>query len=346
MKPLPLKMLSGIWKPMLWRLVALITGACAILAGALLVAHESPVQSFLTLIHGSLGSPAAIGGTLRETTPLLICGLAVFISLRAGLFNIGVEGQFLVGAASCAYVALLFPNVLGMVFGILAGIVAGMLWALPAALIKAYRNGHEVITTIMLNNVAALLTTALVSGPMKDKNTSDTATAYVAMSSRIPWIYNRPPVQLNFALVIGIVLTIAMAWWLKKTVAGYELQAVGANRIAATFAGVSPRKVTMVAMSVSGGLGGLAGAIQVLAFEWRFYDGFSPGYGFDALGVALLAGDSAYGVLPSSLLFGVLSKGGTVLQIDGVPKGITTVILGMLILIAAAIRYRKVNSVA
>ena len=134
-----------------------------------------------------------------------------------------------------------------------------------------------------------------------------------------------------------------IAIWLKKTVAGYELQAVGANRIAARFAGISPQKVTVVAMSISGALGGLAGAIQVLAYEGRFYDGFSPGYGFDALGVALLAGNSAYAVLPSSFLFGVLSKGGTALQIDGIPKGITTVVLGMLILIAAAIRYRKVS---
>ncbi len=328
---------------MIWRLIALIVGACAILAGAVLVAHASPIESLQTLIHGSLGTPSAIAGTLKETTPLLICGLAVFIALRAGLFNIGVEGQLLAGACCCAIVATRFHGILGMVLGVLVGMLAGALWALPAGLIKAYRNGHEVITTIMLNNVAALFAAALVSGPIKDPKQADTATPYVDASSRLPWIYSNPPVQINFALVIGILLAVGMAIWLKKTVAGYELQAVGANRIAARFAGISPQKVTVVAMSISGALGGLAGAIQVLAYEGRFYDGFSPGYGFDALGVALLAGNSAYAVLPSSFLFGVLSKGGTALQIDGIPKGITTVVLGMLILIAAAIRYRKVS---
>ncbi len=331
---------------MIWRLVALIVGACALLAGAVLVAHESPLHSLQSLIHGSLGSPSAIAGTLKETTPLLICGLAVFISLRAGLFNIGVEGQLLLGALACAVVALRFPGPIGMVLGVIVGMASGALWALPAALIKAYRNGHEVITTIMLNNVAIYLTGALVSGPLKDKLHADTATTPIDASTRMPWIYSHPPVQVNLSLVVGIILTVAMAFWLKRTVAGYELQAVGANREAARFAGIAPQKVTILAMSLSGALGGLAGAIQVLAYEGRFYDGFSPGYGFDALGVALLAGGSAYGVLPSSLLFGILSKGGTSLQIDGVPKGITTVVLGMLILIAAAIRYRKVNATA
>ena len=331
---------------MIWRIVALITGALAILAGALLVAHESPLVCIQTLIHGSLGSPVAFAGTLRETTPLLIAGLAVFIGLRAGLFNIGVEGQLLCGAAACAFVAIHIPTFFGMILGILFGMLAGALWALPAALIKAYRNGHEVITTIMLNNVALYLTSALVSGPMKDKTQQDTSTPSLAAATRMPWIYNHAPVQVNFALVIGVVVAVAMAIWLKKTVAGYELQAVGANPTAAKFAGISTARVTMTAMCVSGAIGGLAGAVQVVAYEGRFYADFSPGYGFDALGVALLAGSNAFAVLPTSLLFGILSKGGTSLQVDGVPKGITTVVLGFLILIAAVIRYRKVKTVA
>jgi len=328
---------------MKWRLIALIVGALAILAGAVLIAHASPLASLQSLFHGSLGTPVAIAGTLKETTPLLICGLAVFIALRAGLFNIGVEGQLLVGACTCGVVATKFHGITGMVLGVICGMIAGTLWALPAALIKAYRNGHEVITTIMLNNIAMLITSMLVSGPLKDKAQSDTATPYVDANTRLPWVYSNPPVQINLALVLGVLLCLGMAYWLKKTVGGYELQAVGANRTAARFAGISPQKVTMVAMSISGALGGLAGAVQVLAYEGRFYDGFSPGYGFDALGVALLAGGNALLVLPSSLLFGILSKGGTALQIDGIPKGITTVVLGLLILIAAAIRFRQVT---
>ncbi len=126
-------------------------------------------------------------------------------------------------------VALKIPSVLGLILGFIAGMAAGALWALPAGLIKAYRNGHEVITTIMLNNVALFLTSALVSGPMKDPTQQDTATRNVADATRLPWIYSHPPVQVNCALVLGVLLAVGMAVWLKKTVAGYELQAVGAN---------------------------------------------------------------------------------------------------------------------
>jgi general nucleoside transport system permease protein len=124
------------------------------------------------------------------------------------------------------------------------------------------------------------------------------------------------------------------------------LQAVGANSRAAEFAGIDQRKTMLLAMLASGAIAGIAGAVQVLAFEGRFYSGFSPGYGFDALGVALLAGNNALGILPAALLFGILAKGGTALQIEGVPKGITTVVLGFLILISAAVRYRQVKPVA
>ena len=321
--------------------VILIVGAIALLALLMVASGASPIQSLKTLLHGSLGTPGAISGTLREMTPLLILGLAVFLGLRAGLFNIGAEGQFLVGAIACTWVNLRIPGLGGLVLGFIAGAAAGALWALPAALIKAYRNGHEVITTIMLNNIAGYLTTALVAGPLKDSTQESPTTKDLADGSRMPWLYSHPPFQVNSALVLGLVLTFVLAYWLKKTVAGYELRAVGANPSAAEYAGIDHRRVWLRAMCSSGAIAGVAGVAQVLAYEGRFYAGISPGYGFDALGVALLAGGNAWGVLPSSLLFGMLSKGGTALQIDGVPKGITTVVLGLIIMVTAALRYRK-----
>ncbi len=331
---------------MIWRLSALVAGALGILAGALLVAGASPGDTLSALLKGSLGSPGAISGTLRETSPLLLAGVAVFLALRAGLFNIGVEGQLLVGAAAGAYVALRLPGPFGMLLALVAGASAGALWAWPAGWIRAYRNGHEVITTIMLNNIAFFLTAALVAGPLKDPGQEAATTAVLPAASRFPNMLNQPPLVVNGALLLGIFFTLGLAWWLSRTVAGYELQAVGANSRAAEFAGVDPRRVMVRAMLASGAVGGMAGALQVVAYEGRFYSGFSPGYGFDALGVALLAGSNALGVIPAGLLFGILSKGGTALQIEGVPKGITTVVLGCLIILAAAIRYRKVKSVA
>lgn len=329
-----------------WKVAVLIVVALAVLATFVKMAGASPIDAVSTLFKGSLGKPASIAGTLRETTPLLIAGLAVFLALRAGLFNIGVEGQLVIGACACAVVALHFPGPIGMILGTLAAMAAGALWALPAGLIKAYRNGHEVITTIMLNNVAGLLTTGLVAGPLKAPNQESTTTSTITAATRLPNLYNQPPVTISSGLLIGILLAIALAIWLGRTVAGFELQAVGANATAAKFAGVDPKKVIMKAMLASGAIAGLAGAIQVLAYEGRFYADFSPGYGFDGLGIALLAGGSAFGVIPSALLFGILAKGGVSLGIAHIPKGITTVVLGLVILIAAALRYRQVKTVA
>ena len=328
-----------------WRLGALVGGGVLLLTLAIVAAGASPIATLQTLLHGSLGTKENISGTLREMTPLLLAGIAVFVALRAGLFNIGVEGQLLVGAMVTAVIGVKFPGPVGIVLGVLAGMVTGALWALPAALIKAYRNGHEVITTIMLNNIAIYLTTAMVAGPIKDPQSNNTSTAAITDSTRIPnLIWSQP--QVNFSLVIALLMAIGLGAWLKRTVLGYELQATGANETAAKFAGVATKRISLLAMTASGAIGGLAGAFQVLASEGRFYADFSHGYGYDSLGVALLAGSNALALVPSSLLFAILSRGGTAVQIDGVPKGITTVILGILILIAAAIRYRKVKSIA
>ncbi|CAN5424390.1 ABC transporter permease [soil metagenome] len=329
------------------RIALLAAAGLALIAGLLLVTHFSPFAAASTLVSGSFGSAHAISGTLRETTPLLFAGLAVFLALRAGLFNIGAEGQLLVGAAATAAVALKIPGFLGIALGLIAGMVAGALWAWPAGLIRAYRNGHEVITTIMLNRVASLATDWLVGsqGPLRDPATGSTTTAVLPHASRLPDLV-KPPLAVSSGLLIGLLLTVALWWWLGRTVSGYELRATGANPIAARFAGIEPKRVMVRAMLASGALAGLGGAVQVLAFEGRFYQGFSPGYGFDALGVALLAGGNALLTIPAALLFGALSQGGTRLGITGVPKEITGVILGVVILIAGALRYRKVKTVA
>lgn len=326
-----------------------ILSACgiALLAVAILATGAQPMEALQTLLKASLGSPKAISDTLKEMTPLLIAGTAVYLALKAGLFNIGVEGQFTVGACAAAVVALRFPGALGLFLGCGAGMLAGALWAFPAGWIRAYRGGHEVITTIMLNSIAALFTTALVTGPIKDPTQEGTTTASITDATKLSHLYNSGPWTINSGLLIGVLLAIALGVWLRKSVSGYELRAVGANPTAAATAGIDARRVMLRAMMASGAIGGLAGAIQVLAFQHRFYAGISSGYGFDALGVALLAGPVAVGLLPGAFLFGVLTKGSSQLQImdDPVPKGITTVVLAVLIVLAAAIRYRKTKAV-
>lgn len=311
-----------------------------IVAGAVLLSGNSPVKAAVDLVQGAFGSASALGGTLREATPLLIAGLAAFVALKAGLFNIGVDGQLVVGALAATIVALRVPGPLGILFGILAALVAGALWAAPAGLIRAYRGGHEVISTIMLNRIAVLGTNALVAGPFLDRTAGSATTPTLPTASMLPNLLT-DPLKVTLAIPIGIALVLAVGWWLGKTVSGYELRAVGANPRAALFAGVESPRVAVRAMVLSGAIAGFAGAMLVFTDTGRFYTDFSPGYGFDALGVALLAGPLAIGVIPASLVFGALAKGGTALSIDGVPKSITTVILGVLILIAGAIRFSQ-----
>jgi general nucleoside transport system permease protein len=334
-----------------WRIVALIAGAAALIVGILILGGFPAGTVLLGLLDGAFGNADKIGKTLKEMTPLLIAGVAVFIALRAGLFNIGVEGQFMIGAMVCAVIALAMPGPLGMILGILGGAVGGALWAYPAALIKAYRNGHEVITTIMLNNIAAHFTTALVAGPIKDATQQGTTTASIPrLMPNVIGPSNAPDATfsptsvpaVNLSLLIGLFL-VGLVWvWLKKRVSGFEHEAVGANPGAATLAGIATRKVLVRAMLLSGGVGGIAGAIQVLAFEGRFYKDFSQGYGFDSLGVALLAGSNPFGLIPAALIFGAIKKGAaTIGVLHTVPKGITLLILGVTIVVFAAIRYRK-----
>lgn len=324
-----------------WKVVLLAFAGLLVIVGAIFAAGVSPFAAAQKLFEGTLGSSAAFSGTVRETTPLIFAGVAVFLALRAGLFNIGVEGQLVMGAVTAAFFALKFPGPIGMTLAIVGGIIAGALWALPAGLIKAYRGGHEVITTIMLNSIAGFLTTALVAGPLKDPGQESTTTASIAQSSMLPYIWDSGPLRISSALLLSLFLVFALGFWLKRSVSGFELQLVGANPRAAELAGVNRQSTIVRAMVSSGAIGGLAGAVQVLAYEGRFFSGFSPGYGFDALGVALLAGSAAAGILPAALLFGILAKGGTSIQILGVPKGITYVILGFLILVFAAVRYRR-----
>jgi len=150
------------------RLIAMGLVSLGLLIGALFLANVPPMAALRVLLHDSLGSPQSLAGTVRETTPLLIAGLAVYVALKAGLFNIGVESQFLMGGLGAALVGLNVHGVAGVALGLVAGLVCGALWALPAAAINAYRNGHEVITTIMLNNVgAAMALPAKPSAAMK-----------------------------------------------------------------------------------------------------------------------------------------------------------------------------------
>lgn len=295
-------------------------------------------------IAGAFGSPFRISNLLRDIVPLLFAGIAVYLALKAGLFNIGAEGQFLLGGLAGVVVGLAVGGPLGIVLGLLAGVVAGGLWALPAGLIRAYRNGHEVITTIMLNRAADLLVGYLVQNALRDPNNGDASTRVLDATSRLP-LPKIAGVAVPIGLPIAILGIVALAWWLTRTVKGYELRATGENPTAARFAGIDPAAVRWRAMTASGAIAGLGGAVAAMsAAPFAVSNGFSGGVGFNALGVALLAGPSALGLLASGSLFGLLTRTGGVLSAQSVPKEVTEIVLGLVILGAAAFRYRKLEA--
>jgi len=323
-----------------WRLSTLIVLMAVLIYVLLSLGKGSPADVVSELLKGSIGSPRSLTLTLKETTPLLLMGLGVFIALRAGMFNIGMEGQFILGAFVAALVPLKVPGVAGVILGVLAGVLAGGLLALPAAWIRVKRGGHEVITTIMLNNIAIFVTKALAGGPFRSATEQDPRTTALAESSMISPLVHSGAFKLFPAIVLGVLLVVGFWIWLTRTVKGFELSAVGDGRTAAQFAGVDATKTMMRAFLISGALGGFAGAMQVFCHEGQFYDGMSPGYGFDALGVALLAGSNPLGLLPAAAVFGLLGQGQSSLSALGFSKGLTSVLLGCLIIVFAAVRYR------
>jgi simple sugar transport system permease protein len=324
-----------------WRHIALTLVAFLLVWAAIIALGADPAETFRTMISESVEKPQSWRETLLEFTPLLAAGLSVFIALRAGLFNIGAEGQLLVGALATVSVTLANPSPLGMVLGVLAGIVAGALWALPAGLIKAYRGGHEVISTIMLNAIAIFFASWLLRGPLQDKTQQSTTTALIEKSAQLPNIIVEQPFRLNAAVLVVVVIAIGFALWLNKTVKGYELTAVGKGPKAAEAAGVSLSGMIVSSMGWSGALAGLAGALMVVGDQHRVYDGFSGGFGFDGLGVAMLAGSSPYALIPSALLFAIIGQGSDQLSVMGIPKGLNGILLGILIIVFAAYRSRR-----
>jgi general nucleoside transport system permease protein len=319
--------------------VVALAGALALSSLIMFAFHASPLRALEALFQGAFGSEQGVAETLVQTTALLFAGLGVAIAFRAGLFNIGAEGQLTIGGlcTALAGASLHLPAALEIPLCLLAGAAGGAIWGGIAGFLRARFGASEVITTIMLNYVAFLGAGYLVSGPLRgDANAPETAPiATTAMLS--PLIANT---RLTVALPLALALAFALAWWLRRSVAGYELRAVGSAERAARYAGVDAKRVIIQAMSMSGALAGLAGATQVLGLLHRFNAGLSPGYGFTSIAVALLGGSDPIGVIFSAFFFGALQNGALAMQsLAGVPKDLVSVVEGLIILFMAARRF-------
>jgi general nucleoside transport system permease protein len=284
-------------------------------------------------------SVALIADILVRATPLILAGLAVAVAFRAGVLNIGADGQLLAGATVAAMVGVKFGGMLGagtLPVTLIAGALAGTAWAGIAAVLRTQFQVLEVISTIMLNFVAAYGVSYLVRGPLQEPTHIYPQTATIASGAQLPRLIAGTRLHLGFVLAVGVAVVL---WWIfQATAIGFRWRVSGANPFAARSAGlIDVSRVTTMAFLVSGALAGVAGAIEVCGVTFALYEDISPGYGYTAIAVALLAGLHPIGVVATGIAFGALEAGASALQRDAnIPATLVSVIEALVILLVIA----------
>jgi simple sugar transport system permease protein len=327
-----------------WLLVVATVLAVLVIAAVFLAISGIDVASAgEAFVRGAAGSRYAIlSATLVRSVPLILTGLAVAWAFTAGVFNIGVEGQFLVGASAATAVALQLPRLglLAALLAMIAGAIAGAAWASIAAWLRVRFSVLEVISTIMLNFVALQLVAYLVHGPLGDPAGIYPQSPSLSPTTWLPRLVAGSRLHAGFA--IAVAATIVAWFFMRHMASGFRLRLVGANADAAWIAGgVNVNRVTVAAFLVSGAIAGLAGAIEVTGVTYALYESISPGYGYTAIAVALLANLNPAGVLASGIGFGALEAGAASMQRDaGVPSVIVWVVEAILILLLGALQIR------
>ena len=313
--------------------------ATAFLVGAivLIATGYSPVDVYSALVMGAFGDVYGVGQTLTQATPIIFTALAFLFSFKSGLFNIGAEGQLIMGGFAAAIVGISFsglPAPLHILFAVLAGAIAGGVWGFLPAILKARFGAHEVITTMMFTYIATYLTSYLVNYPFKAPGWV-AQTVAVADSAQLPRIL--PPTQLSASILVAVAMAVAVYYILQKTTLGYEVRATGLNPSAAENGGINVKKTMVLALILGGALAGIGGAGEILGVHNRFIQGFSPGYGFDGIAVALVGGLNPIGVLLAAILFGALRSGGMLMtRATHVPLDIVVILQALVIIFVAA----------
>jgi len=279
--------------------------------------NASPtVSRSVTACSQPVAELALLADALVRATPLMLAGLAVALAFRGGVFNIGAEGQLLVGAAASTAVTLALGEALGacvMFAAALSGAAAGALWAMIAAELKRRFRVLEIISTIMLNFIAIHLVSYLVRGPLQEPTRVFPQTESIPIAARLPVIL--PDTRLHLGFAIAVVLALALGWLLNRTAWGFRVRASGIAPRAAWSAGrVNVGKTSFMVFVMSGALAGLAGSIEVSGVTFALYENLSPGYGYTAIAVALIAALNPVGVIASGIFFGVLQTGAIALQ--------------------------------
>jgi general nucleoside transport system permease protein len=332
-------------------LIPVLALATALLIGAgiMLLFGDNPVEAYYGLFSGAFGNARGWAATLRKMAPLILTGLSVTVAFKAGLFNIGASGQFLMGTVAAVAVGVNFaglPAFIHLPLALLAGIVGGLIWGAIPGLLKVYTGAHEVIVTIMLNYVAANFagwtvyaggTQGQRPGPLWDPTAGAISeTPDVLASAQLPYIFG-PPYRVHWGVVLAVLVAVLIWWLIYKTITGFEIRTVGQNLKAAKYAGMRVNWTIVFTMLVAGGLAGLAGAIETLGVNLKFAPEFTGSVGFDGITVALLGQTHPLGVILASFMFGALDAGGARMQFEsGVSADIIQVIQALVLAFVAA----------
>lgn len=291
-------------------LLAFMTGGILIL-----IIGEDPVKAYMVLIKGAFGDKNGFAETIVKMCPLLLAGLSVAIALRTNFWNVGAEGQIYAGAILTGVVSIYvksLPPLIHLPLSLMAGALGGAIWAFFPAILKAKWKVNEVITTLMMNYIMIFLFSFLIDGPMRDMVSGLNISPQLQKTAWLPILLART--RLHSGIIIAVVVAIILAIVITKTVLGYQIRVVGDTPRAARFAGIDVEGTMVKAVLISGMLAGLAGAIEITGIQHRLIQGFSPGYGFLGLAVALLANLHPIGAILSSLLFAALLNGADAMQ--------------------------------
>ena len=337
--------LAGRWLRQAWALLAIpviaillsfLVGAVVVVLSSFLVGHglnlTLPVTAYAALLGGSILSPTGLVETFVQATPLLLAGLGVGFGFKAGLFNIGAQGQFLMGAVAAIWVGTAVegsPSIVAIPAALIAGIVVGGAVGFVPGILKATSGAHEVVTTIMMNYIALAALSWIVTGPLRLPGSPQPLTPTV-VSAALPILIGRDG---HLGILIGLAAVPILWFLLFRTTRGFEIRTVGTNPDAARYAGMKPRLVIVVAMTISGLMAGLAGAGNVLGLNHQMSATFSTTVGFDSITVALLGRSNPWGILPAALLFGAMRAGAGLMQIQaGVPAELVDFIQAVILL--------------
>jgi len=317
-------------------LVPIISIVCSFIVGAILIASigGDPVEAFSYLLKGAFGTTSNIGETFVKATPLIFTGLAATFAYKCGVFNLGAEGQFVMGAVASVWISTTFlsvPAPLLLVLSLTSGVIAGGLWGLIPGILKIKRGLNEMIVSIMLNYIAVLFMGYLYSGPLRDGNLPQTAEVAVKLGR----IFSGT--RVHAGILIALVLTFVLYYFLFHTSFGFKLRAVGLNPTAAEYNGFPLKKLMLASFVISGAIAGLGGSVELHGTQFRLMSGFGVGYGFDGVAIALIGQLNPIGTVLVAYLFAVLRKGAITMQVGtGMPTSVIDIIQALVIVFAVA----------